>query len=180
LEHHRRIHGSVISAISKAAENQYIDCISFRICRSVNYLATLPCTLLALFSLRYSELFDLDFNELRTKKRIKIYQGKNKSFKWHDNTYLYDSLSHLDFDFTSPIVVVTYDYIKRQIRKAKASAGLRTSTKILDDTHLFRHLTASWLNHLNCSDKEISKRLGHKDPISNQSYIHPWNELFTY
>lgn len=177
LNDHRLIYPFFQQAVHFAYSQGFIDPISHKIVCSVSDLAVVPCTLLCLFLVRFSELPFFNFPDLINKKRIKIHQPKTGRDKYYDNRFLNDALKNCHVDFKSPLLCISYDNLRRQIQRSKRHCGLRMPRVCMDETHIFRHLVASYLNYLEVSIDSISKRLGHSSNQSTLSYIHDWEEI---
>jgi Phage integrase family. len=177
LTEHRLVYPFFHQAVHFAYSQGFLDPISHKIVTSVSDLAVVPCALLSLFLVRFSELCFFNFHDLRSKKRIRIHQPKTGKDKYYDNTFIFDALKNYHNDFRSPLICISYDNLRRQIQLAKRHCGLRMPKLCMDETHIFRHLVASYLNYLDVSMDSISKRLGHTDNQSTLSYIHDWKEI---
>lgn len=177
LNSHRRIFNCFKEAVIEASHNQFIDPLSPLIINRLNYLAIVPCSLLSLFSCRWSELDQFDLMSLRTKKRLGLQQPKTNKKRWVDNSYLYSHLSNIDEPDKLPLVACTYDFVRIQIKKVKIGFNVCFEKKVQDETHIFRHLTASYMAHLGCNLSDISKRLGHQKEESTLGYIHDWDSI---
>ena len=70
------------------------------------------------------------------------------------------------------IYVVSYDHLKNSIRQAKKRANITPVNEILDLTHIFRHLTATYMHKKGIEIDIISEKLGHLNKDTTLQYIH--------
>jgi len=74
------------------------------------------------------------------------------------------------------LIVVSYDSYKDSIIRAKTTIGFSPAAGILDCTHIFRHLEASFLYKKGVSLSNISYKMGHLHDKTTLEYIHKdWN-----
>jgi integrase len=63
------------------------------------------------------------------------------------------------------------------IKKSCRLCGIPEQKNILDCTHIFRHIEASWMNAQKIPLSDISYKLGHESDKSTSKYIHPLKDF---
>lgn len=174
---HRLLVPFISSAVLTAFTKASIDEFSFRLINKVSPLSRVPCAILSLLCCRWSDLLSLSFPVLRDNTRISFDQPKTGRIKYISNEFIHNSLEKCDLPDNTPIVVSSYNQIRLDIRKNKRFVNFRIPPGCNDETHVFRHLRASWLYHLDTPVAEIQKILGHVDRDVVKLYLHPWGEI---
>jgi len=72
------------------------------------------------------------------------------------------------------INVISYDSYKISINRAKKDIGLSKDGRILDVSHIWRHIEASWMSDQGIPIEEISKKMGHLNYKTTKGYFRPY------
>lgn len=174
---HRRLTPLFRQIVEQAAEERVIDPLSQAICKGVSALSLVPCALLAMFLCRYSELQSLSFKDLVERKKISFIQAKTGAAKNVSTSIFYENLHTLDEYEAIPLQVVSYKALASEIRRAVKRNRITLPGHALKETHIFRHLYASWALHQGVPDKDVAKKLGHNTIGAIKAYQHPWRGM---
>lgn len=177
IESHRKLTPLFRKIVEQAAEERVIDPLSQAICRDVSALSLVPCTLLAMFLCRYSELQSLSFKDLVVRKRISFIQAKTGSAKNVSTAIFYENLHTMDVYKDISLQVVSYKALASEIRRAVKHNRITLPRHVLKETHIFRHLYASWALHQGLSNMDVAKKLGHSTEAAIKAYQHPWRGM---
>jgi integrase len=157
---------------------QAIDPLNGLILARLAPLARPVYTLLAWTHCRWSELESLDLTDLFAGRPLRIRAtkgGRDRSVP----TIAHLSPSHwTGLDVNAPLSIICYDTLRQCIRRARRQAGIPHLPGAQFDTHLPRHLWASWSAAHDVSLERIAHGLSHHQLSSTRSYIH--SELVTF
>lgn len=149
-----------------------IDPLNALILDALSPLARPVYTLLAWTHCRWSELPRLDLTDLFAGRPLRIRATKGG----HDRVVPVPPrlpLSHwTGLDPDAPLAVICYDTLRQCIRRARCQARMPQLLNAQTDTHLPRHLWASWSAAHSVSLDDIAHGLGHRQLSSTESYIH--------
>jgi len=168
------------SAVADAYQSSQIDPISFRLLSGLSGVAFIPSACLSLFALRFSELTNFSFRVLQASSVLSIYQPKTNSTKQIDNSFLYNALAGLDISEDTRLLLISYSSLRLQISLAYRRLSFVRPDDIQDFTHIFRHLSTSWLFSKGVDRAILSKRLGHASPDTVERYIRPYSSFSLY
>lgn len=175
------LHSAAISSFRKSislfADSGVLDPLSYRLLQQVTSHALIPSTLLAVTLLRYSELTQTTPRALFQKKPVEVVQLKTKTKRRVSLYNLRDCMPLQTKELPTFLTTIGYDRLCRYIKLARSRAHISLPRPGFDETHIFRHLNASWLSHCGVPNEEISKRLGHASSSAVLSYIHPYAAL---
>lgn len=139
----------------------YVPCLCF-----------VPCFLLAYTCCRVGELKQISLDDILKNNALIIKSSKSKHIRsikpfepW--NPHLLSSINP-----DTMMIVVSYDHLKNSIRQAKKRANVPPIDNILDLTHIFRHLTATFLHNRGDDISSIGEKLGHLNIDTTKQYIH--------
>lgn len=138
----------------------------------VPQLCFVPCFLLAYTCCRVGELKQIKISDIKKSKPIIIKSSKSKHVRSVPALKSWNPDLLRNIDPKVMIVVVSYDHLKNSIRQAKKRANIPPIFNILDLTHIFRHLTATFMNSQGIDISIISDKLGHLNKETTAKYIH--------
>jgi len=179
LNQHRKLSLCFQSALLQSKIDGATDDLTYDLIMSLDPICRIPCVCLSLLGLRWSDLTNLNLEILSKNNFISVIQSKTSRTKRIDNTYIYRELKDSHPDPNIPIIVCTYEHVRKDIRNKRRFTRIRIPKDCMDETHIFRHLTASWMNHQAFPISAISKKLGHINKESTLKYIHNWEEIQT-
>ncbi len=177
LNKHRKLIPLFQRSMENSMSDDLTDPLTYKLIMSLDPICRIPCICLSLLGLRWSDLQSLTVDHLKIKKRISLIQSKTGQTKSINNKYIFTVLSPQTFDPSIPLVCCTYEHVRKDIQDKRRFASIRIPKACNDATHIFRHLTASWLYHKDFSVMEISKKLGHLNKESTLKYVHNWDEI---
>jgi len=152
--------------------------LSLAILKTLPNLSFVPAFIQIWTGCRYNEIFQVRIEDIKSNNSIEIKSSKSKNKKLIPPLSLFRPNLLRSIDISTPICVSSYDKYKNDIIKAKSLLELFFPQNILDCTHVFRHIEASFLHSRNCSLSEISDYLGHDSNKTSSSYIHDFKEFF--
>lgn len=177
IQLHKRLIPAFRVIKSKAAIDGLIDPLSVSIIEGVSLLAFVPCVILSVYLCRFSELQFLSMKKIRNAKTISIPQPKTKTVKRASSQLFRDVLQDSDVSDKVEMRVISYVQLAKEIRRSAVRAGITLPDKTKGETHIFRHLYASWAKMKGLSDESTAKRLGHSSLDALVSYQHPWHAM---
>jgi len=121
---------------------------------------------------RYNELSQISIDLLKSREPIVIKSSKSKHIRSILPLPVYKPSLLGSLDPKTFISVSSYDKYKNDIIKAKRYLGLTQEIGILDCTHIFRHIEATFMSLKGIDKKLISYRLGHSNLSTTDKYIH--------
>lgn len=174
IKRHRRLVPCFRSIAQKAEQQGVIDPLSAEILDDVSVLSLVPCVLLSVFLCRFSELEFVLPMDLKRRKSLLIKQPKVKQSKRISTELFSDELKMIDIKPGEALRVVSYISLAKEIRRSSSRLGITMPDKTKSETHIFRHLFASWAKHMGVKDEIVSIRLGHTKIETLKAYQHPW------
>jgi hypothetical protein len=160
------------SIYSQLMREDFFDPITVAILNNITNLSFIPCLLLASFYLRFSELDQIIITRLINDTSLNIYQSKTRTFKYVENVFFPLLNNVVSFKPDTPLRIVSYGYLVQEIARVRKILGVEFNDVCNDETHIFRHLFATWQTLLESSASEISSALGHRNPATLEEYIH--------
>ncbi|MBA7540738.1 hypothetical protein ES705_33040 [subsurface metagenome] len=136
-------------------------------------LSFVPALLQVWTLCRYNELKQISFQTIKRNEPFVINSSKSKHtrtikpFPWYAPGKL-RKLSNLTM-----INVVSYDSYKISINRAKKAIALNADSGILDVSHIWRHIEASWMYELGIPLEDISYKMGHLNSKTTRGYFRP-------
>lgn len=126
---------------------------------------------------RYNELAQLPIELIKSREPLIIKSSKSKHKRTVDPlpVFKYNLLGSLDP--RTYISVVSYDKYKSDIKKSKRYLNLPEKIGILDCTHIFRHIEATFKFSKGVEKKQIGYLLGHSNIKTTDSYIHKLSDF---
>lgn len=122
--------------------------------------------------LRWKDCLELHIGEAVTNKFINIIQNKTLR-KVRKNVIIYNKeLEELLQSYSSLPDDVSYDEIRNSIKRVCRKYLHNYKMDFNHDTHIFRHLDASFLHSIGRSKSHIAFYLGHMDESIVDIYIH--------
>jgi len=172
IQKHRRLHNYLIQYWRKnKRELDFPQGVNL-ILQYLPHLCFVPCFLLAYTCCRVGELKQVCISDLKNRKPILIKSSKSKHIRHVEPLSVFKPDLLESILPSTMICVVSYDHLKNAIRCAKKRANLHPIENILDLTHLFRHLTATYLHRKGVEIEVISNKLGHLNKETTFKYIH--------
>lgn len=177
LASHRALIPAFRTIARQAAGSGLVDPLSASILERVSPSSFIPSVLLAVFLCRFSELRTLSLASISKGKNIQIRQSKTKTIKRVSSDVFERNIPAPLRKDGGSLCVVTYVRLAKDIRLAAVRAGITLPDKAKSETHIFRHLYASWAMMKGFDEKLTAKRLGHSGIAAIASYQHPWASL---
>ena len=169
---HRRLYSYLISLFMDGCFKNQISPLSHSILGGLPSLAFVPGLLQAYTCCRYCELSQIGVHLIKTNSPFVIKSSKSDHIR-SENRF---SLQHPDqlrrINPATKILVISYDSYKNSIIKAKRPFKFIQIMDILDCTHIWRHIEASWQYSRGVALADISNHLGHVSHSTTQKYIH--------
>jgi len=128
---------------------------------------------------RYNELWQILLCDIRERLPIEIRSSKSKHVRLIDPLPFYKPDLLHSIDPRTFVSVISYDKYKMDIKKVKGFLGLTQDIGILDCTHIFRHIEATFKSSRGDDHKSISNQLGHSNPKTTLKYIHKLSDFRT-
>lgn len=150
---------------------------SNRILRSLPNLAFVPALIQVWTLCRFNELKQISISDIKSNKSFEIQSSKSAHRRIIPSFPCGSPLQRKRLSNQTLIIAVSYDSFKDSIKKAKNIINLSYVKGILDCTHIFRHLEATWLHKEGLPLEQISYRLGHLNNETTKKYIHSNKEL---
>ncbi|MBA7664085.1 hypothetical protein ES703_72136 [subsurface metagenome] len=159
----------------------YLDCrldiaispISNLLLNNLPTLSFVPALLQVWTLCRYNELKQISFQSIKHNLSYSIKSSKSdhlrtiKPFPW------WDPISLRRLSDSTMINVISYDSYKISINRAKKAIALTKDVGILDVSHIWRHVEASWMSDQGIPIDEISSKMGHLCHKTTAGYIRP-------
>lgn len=172
VAHHHALRAAIETILPDLVRRQTIDPLNALILNQLPTLAIPVYLLLAWTHCRWSELSSIDLTDLFTGRPLKITSSKHGKDR-HIPALLNVSPNHwANLDPFAPLCIVSYDVLRQLIRLAHARARIPHIPGAMTDTHLPRHLWASWSISRGASIRQVADGLGHHQTSSTLSYIH--------
>lgn len=149
-----------------------IDPLNGLILAALPPLARPVYTLLAWTHCRWSELPALDLADLFAGRPLRVKATKGGRDRQVPSIRDVSPHHWTGADPEAPLCLICYDSLRQLIRLARARARIPYIADAQYDTHLPRHLWASWSASNNVSLDRIAHGLGHHQLSSTESYIH--------
>jgi len=180
LSKHRNLIPYFREIARQAAEQEVIDPLSAAILDGVSVLSLVPSVLLAVFLCRFVELRLLSLDSISRTTYIQIHQLKTKTSKRMSSKLFKENLSGSIRGYKASLCVVPYVRLAKDIRASARKAGITLPDRSKSETHIFRHLYASWAQWKKYDRKITAKRLGHLGLAALSAYEHPWASLTSH
>lgn len=152
--------------------------LSLAILHSLPPLSFVPAFIQIWTGCRYNEIFQVPIDAIKTNSSFTIQSSKSKYKKEIPALKLYKPNQLRSLDPRTSVSVCSYDKYKEDIRKCKIHLDIQLPKNILDCTHIFRHIEASFYNSRGRDLKYISDYLGHGSDKTTLSYIHDMKDFF--
>jgi integrase len=149
-----------------------IDPYSAHVLGKLSPLSFNPAAILALFKLRYEEMLQVSLERLFAGEVVTIVQHKTDRPKKLQIDFLSQCPDLVLPTFWPEPCIVSYGTLASRIKAARVSCRIALPKSCKKETHLFRHLFASWASARNVDMKYIRKVLGHAGRDSILSYVH--------
>jgi hypothetical protein len=174
---HRNLIYVFLQAACKAHREGLIDPASLSIINACTDLAKVPAVCLALYKIRWAEFEQLHLPRLCTDTVLQLYQPKVRAYKAVPN-HVFKSVAmsnHLKGNI--PLSLLSYDAVAVRIAQARRHCDVRLPKGCKSDTHIFRHLWASWAIMKGRDPLMVSSLLGHRAESTLREYVHPWGDI---
>ena len=135
-------------------------------------LPFVPALLQAWTLCRFNELKQIDINIIKKSKPITIISSKSDHCRTIDPFPITNPNQLRLLSSLTRLLVISYTQYKKAIIAAKNNINFPKKTGVLDATHIFRHLEATWLYKEKIPVEDISYRLGHINNETTLKYIH--------
>jgi len=174
---HRRLLNYLLLYSRHSGFKNEICPYSWAILNTVPPLSFVPAFIQIWTGCRYNEIFQVLIDDIRCNNPVLINSSKSKNKKYIPQLHLYKPNLLRSLDPATSVCVTSYDKYKNDIIKAKNFHKIQVPKNILDATHIFRHLEASWKSNLNLPLSDISSYLGHDSDKTTLSYIHDMKDF---
>jgi len=182
VHRHQELFNYCMRMYLKCNLNRFISPLSDLLLTNLPSLAFVPALLQVWTLCRYGELKQISFDTIKHNESFHIKSSKSvhsrtiKPFPWYDP----DLLRRLS-DATI-INVISYDSYKISINRAKKKMSFGKSIGMLDVSHIWRHIEASWMSDQGIPIEEISEKMGHLCHNTTKGYIRPnlTSNIFIY
>jgi len=138
----------------------------------VSSLSFVPCFLLAYSLCRINELGQISVPLIKSGSPFKIISSKGGTTRLVDPFRMYKKSTLAAVPNSTLLIVVSYDSLRSSIISCRNRNNIKLPPGVLDCTHIFRHLEASWMHHKGHDLEVISYKLGHKMEKTTLQYIH--------
>lgn len=152
--------------------NGEIDPYSYEICQSVESLATCQVFLMAIFSIRFSEISQINPTDVKFMRTIKVLQPKTGKMRVIIHPEVPQNFQYTFNSMAVNFELISYDGVKAAINRAIPEDLKKKLSGSHSSTHIFRHLRASWLNARGISKDLIREYFDHESEETTSKYIH--------
>lgn len=142
------------------------------ILESLPDLCFVPCFLMAWSLCRYSELSQLNVGRLKARYRVTIKSSKGGHLRTIAPMREFRDSQLQSLADDAPLIVVGYDRIRSSLNSIRDHFNFRLDQDILDSTHIFRHIQATYMFEQKIPMNIISDKLGHFHKSTTLRYIH--------
>ena len=142
------------------------------ILESLPDLCFFPSFLLSYTLCRVNELDQITLSKLKQHAPLLIKSSKSAHIRTIEPLFPFKNPQLQALSDQSFIMAISYDHLKQSIKKTKILINTPHVAKILDVTHIFRHLQASHLFSIGVPIDTISYKLGHLFNKTTSHYIH--------
>jgi len=139
---------------------------------SLPTLSFVPAFLQAYTLCRFNELEQISILTIKTASPILIVSSKGEHTRLVPSFPVFMTPTLQALDPKTKILVISYDKYKHDVKVSLKFTNFSYEENILDCTHIFRHLEASWKYSQGIKVSHISKLLGHKSVKTTGKYIH--------
>jgi len=139
---------------------------------NLSTLSFVPGLLQAYTCCRFNELDQIGVHIIKTNSPFIIKSSKSDHIRSIRRLPLQREPQLRNISSASRILIVSYDSYKNSIKKSKNRFDIFNIKGILDCTHIWRHLEASWMAEQKIPIAEISYRMGHLCDQTTLQYIH--------
>lgn len=153
--------------------NKLISPISDVLLNNLPTLAFVPALLQVWTLCRYGELEQISFKSIKKNESFIIKSSKSKHTRTINPFPCRDPDQLHRLPSVTMVNVISYDSYKNSINRAKRNISLATNLDILDVSHIWRHIEASWMSDQGIPLEEISEKMGHLCHNTTKGYIHP-------
>ncbi|MCK5561931.1 MAG: site-specific integrase [Thermoplasmata archaeon] len=172
VQKHRRLYNYLIQYWRHNKKTLEFPPSADLILKYVPQLCFVPCFFLAYTLCRVGELKQISITDIIKRKPFEIKSSKSKHVRIVPPLLDFSPALRNSIHPKTFIYVVSYDHLKNAIRGSKIRSKLAPIENILDLTHIFRHLSATFMFN-NCVDIDtISYKLGHMNKDTTLKYIH--------
>ncbi len=153
--------------------NKTISPISDILLNNLPTLSFVPALLQVWTLCRYGELKQISFQTIKHNLSFSIKSSKSDHFRTIKPFPWWDPLQLRRLSAATMINVISYDSYKISINRAKKRIGLVSDVSILEVSHIWRHIEASWMSDQGIPIEEISEKMGHLCHNTTKGYIRP-------
>lgn len=148
------------------------DPVSVRICKDVERTAKLQAALLASTGVRYSEMIQLDLVRLVEGGVQEVHMPKTGRTRYVSLDYGKMDVDPAPWAEKATVNRLSYNALSLALSRAIPFSIKKHLDRSHHNTHVFRHLSASWMSAQGASVKEIAGWLGHSSEQAALSYLH--------
>lgn len=142
------------------------------ILNSLPLLSFVPAFLQVWTLCRYGELKQIKIQSIKKRKELEIRSSKGEHVRLVPAVPFSDSADLKSIKDKTKIQVVSYDSYKDSISRVLFELNILFDEGILNRSHIFRHLEATFLSNRGVPIEKISYMLGHITDSSTSEYIH--------
>jgi len=169
---HRRLYGYLITLFRDGCFKKTISPLSHSLLSNIATLAFVPAFLQAYTCCRFCELEQIGVHNIKTHSPFVIHSSKSDHVRSVPPVPLQQLPQLRKINPATKIMVISYDSYKNSIKKSKHTLKIIEIKGILDCTHIFRHIEASWQHSQGVDLADISNHLGHVSHSTTRTYIH--------
>lgn len=169
---HRQLFGYLKILFREGCFKDAIAPLNLDILDHLPTLNFVPGLLQAYTCCRYSELRQITIHIIKKNDPFVIKSSKSE----HVRSLPGFPISHPEqlrlLNPRTKVLVVSYDNYVNSIKFAKKQCNITHIDDILDCTHIFRHIQASWMSSRGVPLADISYSLGHLNNSTTKQYTH--------
>jgi integrase len=178
VDHTRSLAAPVNLAAAKAYIDGYLDPYSYHTILGLAPIYRVPAFFLAYFRCRWSEVVNMRALDVLDNTTLTIHQPKTGADKYMPTRHIKRALEECRWNHAANIVVVSHPAMATRLQQQLHASGVMLPPGCKRSTHAFRHIYASWADAQGVPKETITQELGHTNPASLQSYIHPCSQIF--
>lgn len=172
IQRHRRLANYLLRLYRYTGIAKTFSPITNQILCSLPTLSFVPAFLQAYTLCRFNELEQINLSDIKTAACMTIISSKGEHTRSVPAFPVFKAPTLRSLDPKTKIIVISYDKYKHDIKVCLRFTHFVYQENILDCTHIFRHLEASWKFQQGSKISDISKLLGHKSVKTTGKYIH--------
>ena len=178
MARYRTLYNQIMTSQAKAKYSYPFSPVSSFILSNMPLSTYIPALLQCWTCCRFNELNQISIDHLRFGSPITIKSSKSSHTRVVPPFPFLRKYPLIGISPYTRILVTCYDSYREAILKTESKIGLHHGLNILDRTHIFRHLEASYMFEQGQPIGTISDHLGHLHDKTTRLYIH--KNLFSH